>query len=113
LAGLTIGTTTSAAEQIAEVAVNARVIKAFNTTGSDNMLHSSYGGSRIFMPVCGDDVAAKNVVLALANLIGFDAMDVGPLTASRYLEPFAMLWIHMAYAVGFGRDFAFVLQKGH
>ena len=36
-----------------------------------------------------------------------DAVDCGDLSAARYLEPFAMTWIHMAIRLGHGRNFAF------
>lgn len=107
LAGLSVGTTTSGAEEIARDAHGARVVKAFNTTGAENLGNSDYPGGRIFMPVCGDDADAKARVLALAELIGFDAVDCGELAAARYLEPFAMTWIHMAIKLGHGRRFAF------
>jgi 8-hydroxy-5-deazaflavin:NADPH oxidoreductase len=107
LAGLSLGTTTSGAEQIAAAAHGARVVKAFNTTGAENMADSGYTGGRIFMPVCGDDEGARARVLALAALIGFDAVDCGELRAARYLEPFAMTWIHLAFKMGQGRRFAF------
>jgi 8-hydroxy-5-deazaflavin:NADPH oxidoreductase len=107
LAGLSLGTTTSGAEQIALAAKGARVVKAFNTTGAENMANSRYQGGRVLMPVCGDDAAARTRVLALASLIGLDAVDCGALQAARYLEPFAMLWIHLAYRMGHGRSFAF------
>lgn len=107
LAGLSIGTHTSGAEQIAAAAHGARVVKAFNTTGAENMADSRYPGGLPFMPVCGDDAAARAAVIALASLIGFDAVDLGELKAARYLEPFAMTWIHMAIKLGHGRGFAF------
>jgi len=107
LAGLSVGTTTSGAEEIARVARGARVVKAFNTTGAENMADSHYAGGTVFMPVCGDDPEARNRVTALATLIGFDAVDLGDLMAARYLEPFAMTWIHMAIRLGHGRNFAF------
>jgi predicted dinucleotide-binding enzyme len=107
LAGLLVGTTTSGAEQIAAAARGARVVKAFNTTGAENMADSRYAGGAIFMPVFGDDAEARGRVLALAALIGFDAVDCGGLGAARYLEPFAMTWIHMAIKLGHGRSFAF------
>jgi 8-hydroxy-5-deazaflavin:NADPH oxidoreductase len=59
------------------------------------------------MPVCADDAQARNRVMELASLIGFDAIDMGPLRAARYLEPFAMTWIHLALTQGQGRRFAF------
>jgi predicted dinucleotide-binding enzyme len=107
LAGLSVGTTRSGAEEIARVARGARVVKAFNTTGAENMADSHYAGGTVFMPVCGDDPEARSRVTALATLIGFDAVDLGDLMAARYLEPFAMTWIHMAIRLGHGRNFAF------
>jgi predicted dinucleotide-binding enzyme len=107
LAGLSVGTTTSGAEQIAAAAHGARVVKAFNTTGAENMADSRYAGGRVFMPVCGDDADARSRVIAMATLIGFDAVDCGDLASARYLEPFAMTWIHMAIKLGQGRNFAF------
>ena len=107
LAGLSVGTTTSGAEEIARAARGARVVKAFNTTGAENMADSHYPGGAVFMPVCGDDAEARNRVVTLATLIGFDAVDCGDLSAARYLEPFAMTWIHMAIRLGHGRNFAF------
>lgn len=112
LAGLSIGTTTSGAEEIAKAAAGARVVKAFNTTGAENLADSHYAAGRVFMPICGDDADARARVVALATLIGFDAVDCGGLAAARYLEPFAMTWIHMAIKLGYGRRFAFArLQR--
>jgi len=111
LAGLALGTTTSGAEETARLANNAKVVKAFNTTGAENMADSAYPGGKVFMPVCGDEAPARARVLALANLIGFEGVDCGPLSAARYLEPLAMAWIHLAYKQGLGRNFAFSLLK--
>lgn len=107
LAGLTVGTTTSAAEQIAGRARNARVVKAFNVTGAENMADPARLAAPVCMPVAGDDADARADVLALAARMGFDAVDAGPLAAARYLEPFAMTWIHLAFARGQGRAWAF------
>lgn len=113
LAGLSLGTTTSGAEELAKLARGARVVKAFNTTGAENMADARYPGGKPVMPVCGDDAAARQRVLDLASLIGFDAVDLGPLMAARYLEAFAMTWIHLAFRQGFGRNFAFgLLHRG-
>jgi hypothetical protein len=112
LAWLLLGATTSGAETIARAATGARVVKAFNTTGAENMADSRYAGGQPFMPVCGDDPEARSRVVELARRIGFDAVDIGDLTVARYLEPFAMTWIHMAFKLGLGRQFAFArLQR--
>ena len=111
LASLTLGTSTSGAEELARLARGARVVKAFNTTGAENMADAGYPGGLPMMPVCGDDAQARQQVMALATLIGFEAVDMGPLMAARYLEPFAMTWIHLAFRQGFGRRFAFGLLR--
>lgn len=108
LAGLVLGTTTSGAEVIAAAARHARVVKAFNTTGAENLADPHYPGGDLFMPVAGDDAEARATVVALARLIGFDAVEMGPLATARYLEPFAMTWIHLALKQGHGRAFGFV-----
>jgi predicted dinucleotide-binding enzyme len=111
LAGLSLGTTTSGAEQVAERARGARVVKAFNTTGAENLADSRYPQGQPLMPVAGDDAAAREQVLALATLIGFDAVDMGPLSSARTLEPWAMAWIHLAIRQGQGRGFAFARMR--
>ena len=76
------------------------------------MADSRYPGGSVFMPVCGDDAHARAKVMALATLIGFDAVDLGELKAARWQEPFAMTGIHLAIKVGYGRNFAFgVLRR--
>jgi len=113
LSGLSLGTTTSGAEELARRAAGARVVKAFNTTGAENLADAAYPGGIPFMPVCGDDARARQRVMALATRIGFDAVDAGALVSARWLEPFAMTWIHLAIPQGHGRDFAFaVLRRG-
>ena len=107
LAGLSLGTTTSGAEEVARRARNAHVVKAFNTTGAENMADSRYPQGQPIMPVAGDDAAARQRAMTLATLIGFDAIDMGLLSTARYLEPLAMVWIHLAIKQGQGRHFAF------
>jgi predicted dinucleotide-binding enzyme len=107
LSGLEVGTDTSAGELVAEWAPGARVVKAFNSVGSSIMADTSLQGGKPLLFYCGDDAAAKQVVHDLAAELGFDAQDLGPLTQARVLEPFALLWISLAFTRGYGRDFAF------
>jgi NADPH-dependent F420 reductase len=111
LTGLAIGYTTSAAEEIAGQAGGARVVKAFNTLGSGNLVDLSFGSDRADTFICGDDKAAKKVVKRLAEDIGFNVIDSGPLSQARLLEPLAMLWISLAYKYGYGPDIAIKLLK--
>lgn len=111
LAGLSLGHTGSAAEQIAAWAPGARVVKAFSTTGTANLQDPVYGNSRISMFLCGDDTDSKATVQRLAEDLDFEVIDTGALSTARYLEPLAMLWIHLAYARGFGSNFAFKILR--
>ena len=109
--GLALGYTTSGAEQVAQWAKGAKVFKAFNQVGFNIMAKPSFDGQRAVMFICGDDAAHKPTVLKLASDIGFEAIDAGGLVVARLLEPYAMLWIHLALARSLGRDFAFGLLR--
>jgi 8-hydroxy-5-deazaflavin:NADPH oxidoreductase len=109
--GLDTGDSPSAAQQVAAWAPGARVVKVFNTTGAGNMADPHYGGDRATMLYCGDDQGAKEVAAKLAGDLGFEPVDAGPLSAAYLLEHFAMLWIHLAYGAGLGRNIAFKLMR--
>jgi 8-hydroxy-5-deazaflavin:NADPH oxidoreductase len=111
LSGLTHGTTTSGGEQVASWAGGAKVVKAFNTVGANIMANSTFDGHKPVLFYCGDDSQAKLVVKKLIDELIFEAVDAGPLTQARLLEPFALLWISMALMHGLGRDFAFELLR--
>jgi 8-hydroxy-5-deazaflavin:NADPH oxidoreductase len=111
LSGLDVGFTTSAAEQVQSWAHGARVVKVFNTTGSNNMENPRYPEGYATMFYCGDDAQAKSAAKTLAADLGFDPVDAGPLRIARLLEPLAMLWIHLAYGQNMGRDIAFRLTR--
>jgi predicted dinucleotide-binding enzyme len=108
---LAVGVTTSGAEQVAGWATGARVVKAFNTTGWENMADPLYDGEPITMFICGDDAQAKAVVTELAEALGFEVADVGDLTTARFVEPLAMVWITLAIVRGQGRNLAFKIVK--
>ena len=101
----------SLSERIAAVAPGARVVKCFNTTGTGNMANPAYPQGALAMPLCGDDADAKSVVAELAELLGFEPFDNGPLSQARYLEAVAFIWIHQAFAEGWGPDFGFAVLR--
>lgn len=105
-----LGFDDSAGETVALLAQGARVVKAFNTTGAENMAKAKDFPAKPVMFVAGDDADAKKTVAKLAEDIGFEAIDAGPLKTSRYLEPMAMQWIKLAYG-GVGKQFAFSLVR--
>lgn len=103
------GHTTSGAEQIAAWAPGAAVFKTLNQTGAENMADAAAYHPAPVMFVAGDDAEKKPAVMELVHDLGFQAVDAGPLAASRLLEPLAMLWIELAMKRGHARDFAFAL----
>jgi 8-hydroxy-5-deazaflavin:NADPH oxidoreductase len=110
LSGLSVGYTSSGGEQVAAWAPGARLVKIFNTTGFPNMANPEYREGRAMMLYCGDDAQAKTVAAQLATELGFEPYDVGPLTEARLLEPFALVWIHLAVRQKMGTGFAFRLM---
>ena len=108
--GLLIGHTTSAAEQTAQWAKGAKVVKAFNTIGAMHMADPVFSGQRATMFICGDDAGAKATVKQLSDELGFETVDAGPLHIARLLEPMAMLWMQLAFGA-VGPNFCFKMLR--
>lgn len=106
--GLTLGHSTSAAEEISKAIPGAHVVKAFNTVlaqvlGQGAALADS---SKVTVFYAGDVDSAKLTVKALAESLGFATADAGGLKNARYLEPLAGLNIYFAYGAGHGTAIA-------
>lgn len=101
----------STAALLAASAPHARIVKAFNTVGWEVMANPQYGGATPIMPYCGDDADAKQVVRGLIADLGFEAIDVGPLSNAWLTEAMAQLWGQLAYAGGLGRQVAWSLLR--
>lgn len=100
--GLQLGFDHSAAERIASLIPGANVVKAFNTASVATMENPEYDGQKATMFYCGDHPEAKEQVHRLINDLGMEPVDSGPLRNARYLEPMAMLYIHLAVKEGWG-----------
>jgi 8-hydroxy-5-deazaflavin:NADPH oxidoreductase len=111
LSGLAVEHNTSAAEQIAQWAKGADVIKAFNSVGSQVMTHPQFGSEKAVLFICGDKDKSKEIVTKIGEEMGFDVVDTGVLWTARYLEQMAIFWIHMAFNQGLGADFALKILK--
>jgi predicted dinucleotide-binding enzyme len=106
--GLEIGFETSGLETVAGWAKGAQVFKAMNQIGSNLMDGPAFKQSKPVMFVCGDG-SRKKVVLDLVQELGFEAIDAGGPKIARLIEPYAMLWIHLALVQGLGRNFGFAI----
>lgn len=94
----------SAAEQLAEAAPGARVVKAFNLCHEDvwRMNPPVFDGRPLAVPVCGDDDAALALVHTLVRDAGCEPVAAGGLERARLLEATAALFIGLW--VGEGAD---------
>ncbi len=101
----------SGGEQVAAWMPKARVVKVFNTVGWETMENPRYGNEVATMFYAGDDLEAKQIAAGLAREIGFEPVDVGALSASKFLESLAGLWGQLAYSQGMGRNIAWRLLK--
>lgn len=107
--GLSIGFTTSAAEEIQKMVPEAKVVKAFNSVFSSiyESQHSELSGKKIAVFYAGDDSSAKAKTAELITKLGFEAVDAGGLQSARTIEPLAMLNITLGYAQGHGTNIGF------
>lgn len=105
--GLTLGHTTSAAEEIQKAFPDAKVVKAFNTVFAPVLAAGpKLDGTTVPVYVAGDDAAAKQSVTSLIGSTGFQPVDAGGLKNARYLEPLAGLNIYFGYGAGRGTSIA-------
>lgn len=106
--GLTLGHTTSAAEEIAKAVPGAEVVKAFNTVFAQVLAQGSdFGdGRKVTVFYASDSERAKQTARTLAQSMGFDTIDAGSLKNARYLEPLAGLNIYLGYGAGLGTAIA-------
>ena len=106
--GLTLGHSTSAAEEIAKAIPGAHLVKAFNTVLAQVLGQGAAlaDGSKVTVFYAGDNEVAKATVKTLAESLGFVTADAGGLKNARYLEPVAGLNIYFAYGAGRGTAIA-------
>jgi 8-hydroxy-5-deazaflavin:NADPH oxidoreductase len=98
--GPDIDTSSSNAEDLAELLPGAHVVKAFNTLFASNQSDPIADGVQLDGYVAADDDGAKQTVLDLVASIGLDPVDVGPLARARQLEGLAFLNITLNIAHG-------------
>jgi 8-hydroxy-5-deazaflavin:NADPH oxidoreductase len=86
------GPNESLMERLQAAHPRVRFVKAFNSVGSDLMVHPMLSGGPPTMFYCGNDAAAKSVVAHLLEQFGWEPADMGGAIAARALEPLAQLW---------------------
>ncbi len=75
----------SSSEEVQRLAPGARVVKGWNTVYARNLIAPDFDGVAATVFLCGNDAAAKDVVIGLAKEIGFAPEDVGALSSAAAL----------------------------
>ncbi len=96
----------STTQDLADRLPGARLAKAFNTTGYENLSTASQRDVPAAMFVAGDDPEAKRVAMLLASEIGFLPEDAGGLSNAKPLEDMVKVWLALTQTHGRGVGFA-------
>lgn len=100
----------SGAEKLQALAPDARVVKAFNTVFAEHMATGQLHDAPLTALIATDHEEARETVTGLANDIGFDPVDAGPLENARWLEAMGYLNIQLGYTLEMGTDIGFKLH---
>jgi predicted dinucleotide-binding enzyme len=84
---------TSSAEMIQGWNPGARVVKAFATQGSQIIDEPQGAGGTISVPIASDSPDAKLIVAGIADALGLDPVDFGPLRMARSIEALQMIYM--------------------
>ncbi|HVN44590.1 MAG TPA: NAD(P)-binding domain-containing protein [Steroidobacteraceae bacterium] len=91
---LAVGFNDSAGELVQRLLPQAHVVKAFNIITAGHMVRPHLPDGVPDMFIAGNDADAKQRAGEIIRAFGWRTpIDMGPITASRLLEPLAMLWI--------------------
>jgi len=95
LAELDTAATTSS-ELLQRALPESPVVKAFNNIDFRRLLTSARpaaAADRSALPIAGDDPAARSTVSDLLDALGYDAVDIGPLSRSWRSEPNTAVYV--------------------
>jgi predicted dinucleotide-binding enzyme len=94
----------SATQELAQLAPDARFVKAFNTTFATTLTSGAVAGQPLDVFIAGDDEGAKDAVATLARDGGLNPIDAGAQHRARELEALGLL--HMSVQGSLGTGFA-------
>ena len=92
----------SATQELAALAPNANLVKAFNTTFASTLRGGEVAGHPLDVLLAGDDEGAKEQVATLAREGGLNPIDAGPLSRARELEALGLLHMQLQQPLGTG-----------
>jgi hypothetical protein len=111
---LVLGHSSSGAEALAAKVRRAHVVSAFSTVPSEVLFRVFEGRRRTTRPslvYCGTHEGAKRTAARLIRDVGFHPVDLGDLSAARYVEPFSLLVAEIAYDGSTGSKLAYRFES--
>jgi predicted dinucleotide-binding enzyme len=102
--------TRSTAHDLADLLRGAKLVKAFNTIGFENITTAREREHKAVMFIAGDHPEANAVAATLAAELGFQPEDVGGLANAKALEEMVKIWL--AIAERHGRQVGWALSEG-
>jgi len=108
---LAVGHTDSGGETMQRWLAESKVVKAFNSIGSQHMVSPDFSDGPPDMFICGNDAVAKEVVSRICKDFGWGVVDLGGIEGSRYIEPLALIWITHLINTGSGDHVFKLLRK--
>lgn len=82
----THGVHSSNGEIVQATAPAAFVVKAFNTISWQSMIDPEDADGPLYVPIVGNDIAAKNKVAKMVAKMGLQSIDLGPITVAHWTE---------------------------
>ncbi|WP_108257751.1 NADPH-dependent F420 reductase [Mangrovicoccus ximenensis] len=111
---LVVGTTSSGLEELMRMRPEARWAGGFSTTPSESFfpVHERKGQAEPpHVMIYGDDAGAKQAAFGLARDTGFEPQDTGGARNARFVEPFAMATVELAYVQPGGAAWTYRFTK--
>ena len=107
----TVTEPSSAAEAFQAWMPDAHLAKAFNYAFAARMAMPEADGAPLEGFVAADDPDAKTTAMAIVEAVGFEPVDVGPLSRARQLEALAILNMGIQVVNGWGWTSAWRLVR--
>ncbi len=101
----------SSGERVQTSLPDAHIVKCFNTVGAPFMVDPELPGGPPTMFIAGDDDDAKARAMEVLDDFGWEAVDLGGIEQSRYLDALAIIWITHAMRKGGGGHAFKLLSK--
>ena len=101
------GVETSNGEIVQAAAPDAKVVKAFNTISWQQMINPEDSDGPLYVPIVGNDKAAKEKVAIFVKKMGLVPFDLGPIEVAHWTEYSAVVSLNNEFSERTNFDLVF------